>query len=85
MFNQGEVANIAGISRHLVKVSIKNGDLPTRPVGNMRYVTRAALLRFIQRLYGDDEPAFATPIGAERFHQAMREPRKDDPPGGRDR
>jgi hypothetical protein len=54
LFNQGEVAALAGISRHLVKVSIDTGALPTRRIGRLRYVTRAALLRFINELRDDD-------------------------------
>jgi hypothetical protein len=62
LFNQGEVAEIAGISRHQVKVSIRNGDLPTRRVGGMLYVTRASLRRYLEWLYGDE----ATEAGAGR-------------------
>jgi hypothetical protein len=72
LFNQGEVAHHAGISRHLVKVSIQRGDLPTRRVGGMNYVTRAALLRFIEQLYGDDDPGDGRAVSVEEFHQSMR-------------
>jgi hypothetical protein len=54
LFNQGEVASALRLSRHQVALSIRDGSLPTKKVGAMRYVTRAALLRFRQQLY--DEP-----------------------------
>lgn len=51
LFNQGEAAEALGISRHLVKAAITRGDLDTRRVGGMTYVTRASLQRYRAWLY----------------------------------
>jgi hypothetical protein len=52
LFNLAESGKFLGISRHLVKLAIDDGDLHEIRIGKLPYVSRPSLEKFRQKLAG---------------------------------
>jgi excisionase family DNA binding protein len=64
LFRQAEAARYLEISRHLVRVAIKSGQLTSHTLGSQLYVTRASLVRYRAALVHEPPASNGTAVAA---------------------